>query len=116
MTALFNGKKEENVTLDGKIIVDEGTIIKNGVKIVGPTIIGKNCVIENGTVIGENTSIGDDSHLSYCTVSNSIIMSNCIIDGKLNIKNSIIASNSKIIKKQDNEKNFLLGEGTQIYI
>jgi len=116
MTASFNGKKEENVTLDGKIIVDEGTIIKNGVKIVGPTIIGKNCIIENGTIIGENTSIGDDSRLSYCTVSNSIIMSNCTINGKLNIKNSIIASNSKIIKKQDDEKSFLLGEGTQIHI
>jgi glucose-1-phosphate thymidylyltransferase len=116
MTASFNGKKEENVTLDGKIIVDEGAVIKNGVKIVGPAIIGKNCLIENNTVIGENTSIGDDSHLSYCTVSNSIIMSNCTINGKFDIKNSIIASNSKIIKRQDNEKSFLLGEGTQIYI
>ena len=44
-------------------------------------------------------------------------MSNCIIDGKLNIKNSIIASNSKISRKQNNDdKNFLLGEGTQISI
>lgn len=115
MTGSFKGKKEENVILEGKVMVDEGTIIKNGVKIVGPVIIGKNCLIEKDAVIGENTSIGDDSHLSHCTISNSIIMSNCIIEGKLNITNSIIASNSKIIQKQnDDEKNFLLGEGTQI--
>ena len=115
MTGSFQGKKEEKVILEGKVMVGEGTIIKNGVKIIGPTIIGKNCVIENGTVIGENTSIGDNSHLSYCTISNSIIMSNCIIEGKLDIKNSIIASNSKIIKEQnENSKKFLLGEGTQI--
>lgn len=117
MNGSFKGKKEENVTLEGKVMVDEGTIIKNGVKIVGPTIIGKNCVIEKDAIIGENTSIGDDSHLSRCTISNSIIMPNCTIEGKLNIRNSIIASNSKIIQKQNNnDKNFLLGEGTQIYI
>jgi len=115
MTGSFQGKKEEKVILEGKVMVGEGTIIKNGVKIIGPTIIGKNCIIENDTVIGENTSIGDNSHLSYCTISNSIIMSNCTIEGKLDIKNSIIASNSKIIKEQnENSKKFLLGEGTQI--
>ena len=115
MKESFQGKKEENVILEGKVIVGEGTIIKKGVKIMGPTIIGKNCVIENDTMIGENTSIGDNSHLSNCTISNSIIMSNCIIKGGLKIRNSIIAANSKIIKEQNkiNQK-FILGEGTQI--
>ena len=111
----FQGKKEEDVFLKGKIIVKQGTSIKNGVKILGPVIIGENCIIENNTVINGNTSIGKNSHLSGCNISNSIIMENCIIKGKLTIKNSIIASNSKIIKGQnENEKKFLLGEGTQI--
>lgn len=117
MTESFQGKKEENVILKGKVTAGEGTIIKNGVKILGPTIIGKNCIIENGAIIGENTSIGDDTYLSRCTISNSIIMSNCNIEGKLQINNSIIASHSKIIQKQNNDnKSFLLGEGTQIFI
>jgi glucose-1-phosphate thymidylyltransferase len=117
MSESFKGKKEKNAILQGKVLVGEGTIIKNGAKIVGPTIIGENCIIEKDTIIGENTSIGNGCHLSCCTISNSIIMSNCIIEGKLNIVNSIIASNSKIIQKQNNEKkNFLLGEGTQISI
>ena len=115
MKASFQGKKEESVILEGKVMVGEGTIIKKGVKIIGPVIIGKNCLIENGTMIGENTSIGDNSYLSNCIISNSIIMSNCTIEGKLDIKNSIIASNSKIIKEQnESSKKFLLGEGTQI--
>jgi len=115
MPESFQGKKEEDVIIEGKIIVDEGTSIKNGVKIVGPVIIGKNCVIEGNTVIGKNTSIGENSHLRDCNISNSIIMSNCTIKGKLDIKNSIIASNSKITKEQnENCKKFLLGEGTQI--
>ena len=115
MPESFQGKKEEDVIIEGKIIVDEGTNIKNGVKIIGPVIIGKNCIIEGNTVIGKNTSIGENSHLRDCNISNSIIMSNCTIKGKLDIKNSIIASNSKITKEQnENCKKFLLGEGTQI--
>jgi glucose-1-phosphate thymidylyltransferase len=115
MSESFQGKKEEDVVIVGKVIVGKGTIIKNGVKIVGPTIIGGNCIIEGNTVIGKNTSIGENSHLKDCNISDSIIMSNCTINGKLDIKNSIIASNSKITKEQnENNKKFLLGEGTQI--
>ena len=115
MPESFEGKKEEDVVMDGKIIIGKGTIIKNGVKITGPVIIGKNCIIEGKTVINENTSIGENCHLNNCNISNSIIMSNCTISGKVNIKNSIIASNSKIIKeKNETNKKFILGEGTQI--
>jgi len=111
----FQGKKEKNVILEGKIIVGKGANIKNGVKILGSVIIGENCIIEGNTIIGENTSIGENSHLKDCNISNSIIMSNCIIKGKLDIRNSIIASNSKITKERNkNNKKFLLGEGTQI--
>ena len=115
MPESFQGVKEENVVIKGKIIVGEGTIIKNGVKILGPAIIGKNCIIEGNTTIGGNTSIGKNAHLDDCNISDSIIMSNCTIKGKLNIQNSIIASNSKKTKEQnENLKKFLLGEGTQI--
>ena len=114
MPESFKGKKENNVIIEGKVIVGEGTLIKKDVKISGPVIIGKNCIIEGNSIIGENTSIGDNSNLKNCKISNSIIMSDCIINGKLDIKNSIIASNSKINKEEKSEKKFILGEGTQI--
>ncbi len=115
MPESFQGEKEKEVVLEGRIIVGEGTIIKNGVKIIGPVIIGENCLIEGNTVIGKNTSIGENSHLNGCNISDSIIMSNCTIKGKLDIRNSIIASNSKITKEQnETSKKFILGEGTQI--
>ncbi len=117
MRESFQGKKEGNVLIEGKVLVGKGTILKNNVKIKGPTIIGDDCIIDENTTIGENTSIGDNSHLSNCIVSNSIIMSDCTIVGKMNINQSIIASNSKILRKQgETEKKFLLGEGTQIFI
>ncbi len=116
MKALVRGK-EEGVIIEGKVMIGQGTVIKNGVKITGPVIIGENCIIEKNSEIKGNTSIGDNSQIRGCIVSDSIIMSDCIIEGKFEIKNSIIASNSKIQKIQDNEDNeFLLGEGSQISI
>ena len=112
----FFGKKDDNVSIDGKLIVDHGSIIKNGCKIIGPVIIGKNCVIEANTTIGPNTSIGDNSILSGCDIENSIIMSGCKIEGSAKIRQSIISTNSELIKneKDGKEQIFLLGEGTKI--
>ena len=113
----FNGIKEEGVIINGNVMIGEGTIIKKGSKIEGPVIIGKNCLITDGVYIGPNTSIGDNSNLSQCSVENSIIMSDCLINCNVKIKNSIIASNSNIFKKSNGDKNvFLLGEGTKIFL
>jgi len=116
MEPYFYGNKENNVTIEGIVMIGEGTIIKNDSKIIGPVIIGKNCIIDNSVNIGPNTSIGDNSKLSQCKIKNSIIMKNCEIDSDVKIKNSIISSNSKISKQKidQDEKILLLGEGTII--
>lgn len=117
MTESFKGIKEKKAIIEGMVIIGEETVIKDGAKIIGPVIIGKRCVIEKDTIIGENTSVGDDCHLRCGVISNSIIMSNCTINSEFNIKNSIIAPNSKISQKIDGlDKSFLLGEGTQIFL
>ena len=111
----FRGIKEDNVLINGKVMIGENTIIKKGVHIEGPVIIGKNCIIGPDAHIGSNTSIGDNSKLFKCHVENSIIMSGCNIDGDFTIKDSIIAFNSDIVKSKNPEsKVFLLGEGTKI--
>ncbi len=112
----FHGIKELNVTITGKVMVGENTIIKSNSKIIGPVIIGKNCVIHPETRIGPNTSIGDNSKISKCDIENSIIMPNCNIETNIKIRDSIIAFNSEIISNPKNNDNkiFLLGEGTKI--
>ncbi|MEM3064593.1 MAG: glucose-1-phosphate thymidylyltransferase [Candidatus Nitrosotenuis sp.] len=113
----FFGTKDDSVSLSGNVMVGNGTLLRNGVKITGPAIIGKNCIIESDVTIGPNTSIGDNSRLTSCDISQSIVMSDCIIEADVKIRNSIIAFNSKIIgSKNHDEKMFLLGEGTQILI
>ena len=110
MQPYFHGTKEDNTTIEGNVMIGQGTIIKKGCKIIGPTIIGKNCIIANGAYVGSNSSIGDNSNLSHCNVKSSIIMSNCEINCDTKIKNSIIASNSHISMKSSDhdEKVFLL--------
>jgi len=112
MKSYDEGQTNDNVILKGKVMIEQGAIIKSDVEISGPVRIGNNCIIEKDTKILGNTSIGNGSHIEGCVISDSIIMSNCIIKGKLEIKNSIIGSNSKIIKNSGSK--FLLGEGSQI--
>ena len=117
MKEFQKGVIEEGVIISGKVMIEKGTIIKKGVRITGPVIIGKNCIIENNSDIKENTSIGNNCQIRGSTITDSIIMSDCIFEGKFDIKNSIIGSNSKILHNSNNTNNeFLLGEGSQISI
>mgnify|MGYP006094649643 CR=1 FL=1 len=117
MKEFQKGVIEDGVIISGKVMIEKGTIIKKGVKITGPVIIGKNCIIENDSHIKENTSIGNNCQIRGSTITDSIIMSDCIFEGKFDIKNSIIGSNSKISQNNNNRNNeFLLGEGSQISI
>jgi len=112
------GTKEDGVLFTGNIMIGKDTVLKSGCKIIGPVIIGQNCSINSDVVIGPNTSIGDNSELLKCDIGNSILMQNCQIDCNIIIRNSIIATNSQILKRgnTNNEKTFLLGEGTKILL
>lgn len=117
MTPYFHGIKEDDVIISGTVMVGINTVIKKGSSLRGPIIIGNNCVIDSNTHIGPNTSIGNNSKLSNCHIDNSIIMENCNITGDIKITKSIIATNSNItLEKNNNEKIFLLGEGTKIIL
>jgi glucose-1-phosphate thymidylyltransferase len=116
MNSYFYGKKEEGASISGNVMVGENTIVRSGASIVGPVIIGKNCVVGSDAYVGPNTSVGDNSNLSKCNIEDSIIMTGCVIDCDIKIRQSIISHNSEIIFKKENDDNkiFLLGEGSKI--
>jgi len=98
-------------------IVDESSITLSNSNWITPSIIGKNCKIDESARIGPNASIGDNTIISSdVVIENSIIMSDCKIDGGLNIKDSIISANCHLHgnNKDKTKKIFLLGEGTKI--
>jgi glucose-1-phosphate thymidylyltransferase len=116
MKPFFHGEKDDGVHVIGNVMIGKNTKIKDNVEIIGPVIIGENCLIESNAKIGPNISIGNNCKIIHSEITNSIIMSNCEINSKSKIKDSIIAFNSiinsNIVNK--NEKIFLLGEGTRI--
>ena len=115
MKPYFLGEKKDGSELAGNVMVGKYSKISESAKILGPCIIGEKCVIGHNVVLGPNVSIGDNSELSNCDIQSSIVMKNCFIDSKIKIRNSIIAYNSRItIDDQNDEKVFLLGEGTKI--
>ncbi len=116
-TSYFHGEKSDSVSLTGIVLIGEKTKILGDSQIIGPTIIGENCILNN-TFIGPNTSIGNNSQINNSNIQNSIVMSDCIINTPIKIRNSIISSNSEIKFKNDSndEKIFLLGEGTKILL
>ena len=114
----FHSEKSYNAKISGKVLIGKNSVIEENTSIQGPVIIGQNCRIHSGVIIGPNTSIGDNSIIKNGNIRNSIIMENCEIDSVVKICNSIISSNSKIIQsdRQTDEKIFLLGEGTRIFL
>ena len=98
-------------------IIDKSTSIESGSSVITPSIIGKNCKIGKSAQIGPNASIGDNTIISSgVVIENSIIMSDCKIDGGLNIKDSIVSANCHLHgnNKDKTKKLFLLGEWTKI--
>lgn len=99
---------------DDGIFIGTNCIIESGTKIIGPVIIGEKCMIKSSATIGPNVSIGKNSHLEKCTIKNSIIMDDCVIDAPLKIKDSIIADGTEINDDESKESIFLLGERSKI--
>jgi glucose-1-phosphate thymidylyltransferase len=106
---------DSDVTIRDNVIIGSDTKISEDSLITGPVIIGKNCSIGPGVRIGKYVSIGDNCILKNCNIENSIIMSDCKIDSKVDLSSSIISHGSEIIDNEIPKKyQFLLGERSQL--
>ncbi len=74
------GVVETGVSISGKVILEEGSVIKSGTCIEGPVYVGKN------TVIGPN------AHLRKY----SVVHDNCKVGNGVEIKESMIFNNTRI--------------------
>jgi len=111
----FKGKKDSTVIIQGNVSIGNETYISDQVKINGPVIIGNKCNISGYAIIGPNTSIGNECNILGGTIQDSILMNNCKIGKNVNLRNSIISSNSTIAQNNiKNEQVFLVGEGTKV--
>mgnify|MGYP005649024673 FL=1 len=61
-------------------------------------------------------SIGKNAHLENCTIKNSIVMDDCIVNASIKIVDSIIADGTEIKKNESEESVYLLGERSNIVL
>lgn len=114
------GTVELGATLIGVVVVGEGTIIKSGSVIRGPTIIGKNCIV-GPTYIGPYTSIGDDCIIHGGEIESSILIGDTVLDiePEKRIIDSLIGRHSHIYsatKQLPHAYKLTLGENSEVHI
>lgn len=69
------GTVRENVTLDGIVILGEGSVLLPGVYIEGVAVIGKNCKLGPNCYLRGCTFVGDNCHAGQAVeLKNSILM------------------------------------------
>ena len=98
------------------VFIGKNCTIDSSSKINGPVIIDENCVISSTSIIGPNVSIGKNSHLENCTITNSIVMDDCIINAPIKIVDSIISDGTEIKKNESEGSVYLLGERSNIIL
>jgi glucose-1-phosphate thymidylyltransferase len=112
----IDGKVEEEASIQGRVVLETGSNVKNGALIRGPAIIGENTIIASGVYIGPYTSVGRNVTIKKGEIENSIIMDHCLIDIEDRIVDSLIASHSTITSNNNIPygKKFVIGERTYI--
>jgi len=109
------GLIEENVVIKGAVSIGADTIVRSGSYISGPVVIGSNCDIGPNCYIRPFTSIGNGCRIGAAVeVKNSIIMSNTKIPHLNYIGDSVIGercnfgSGTKIANLRLDRKNVLV--------
>jgi glucose-1-phosphate thymidylyltransferase len=111
------GSFDREVKTSGTICIDEGTVVYAGTNLRGPLIIGKNCEIGPDAYIDPYSSIGDNTVVRDAKVENTVIMSECRIECKKRIVDSLIGRNTHITDSANSlprGSRFIIGENTFI--
>ena len=86
----------KNVSLQGPVVLGNGTIVDGRSLIRGPVIVGENCVIRD-SYIGPFTSVGNRVELYNAEVEQSLVFDDADIHVPSRIVDSIIGANATII-------------------
>jgi len=113
----IDGTVQNQSSLQGRITLGSGSIVKSGALIRGPAIIGEDSTIEGDVYIGPYTSIGNNVTIKSGEIENSIVMDGCFININDRIIDSIIGPNTRIVLARESKprgKRFIIGESSQI--
>lgn len=110
-----DGEVDEDSTLTGSVVVEEGATIVNS-QIRGPVALGRNARIEN-SYIGPYTAISHDCVIRNSEVEYSIIMDQCqILDVGIRIENSLLGRDVQIVRSASRPRThkFMIGDQSRV--
>lgn len=113
----IEGEIDSTSKVIGRVVIGEGTKIKNNSTIKGPCIIGKNCIISN-SYVGPYTSIGDNCEIIDTEIEDSVVMEGCKLVGIRTIVESLIGRNVRIHEHTARPKGyrFVVGDRSSIVL
>lgn len=119
MKPVIQGTLEEGGSVEGRVSLGVGTIVRQGGTVRGPVVIGENTTIESGAYVGPYTSIGNNCTIRKGETENSVIMDNCYIEIEDKITDSLIGPHSRLVSNASGRPKgmrFVLGEGSSVIL
>jgi len=91
------GTIEKGVTIRGKVLVGDGTVLRAGTYIEGPVAIGEGCEIGPHAVILAATSLGNDVHVGPLSlVDNSVLMDDVDVGAGCVLQDTVAGMGAKL--------------------
>jgi len=91
------GTIEKGVTIRGKVLIGEGTVLRAGTYIQGPVVIGEGCEVGPHAVLLAATSLGDNVHVGpFGLVDNSILMDDVGVGPGCILQDSVAGAGAKL--------------------
>jgi glucose-1-phosphate thymidylyltransferase len=103
--------------VQGRVQIEQGTVLDGGSVVRGPVIIGKDCRISN-SYIGPYTSIGDGCEIKDSEIEGSIVMDGTKINVQRKIVDSLIGANVIISEssKKPRGYRFVVGDSSEVRV
>ncbi len=114
MEPKIEGNLEKGALVEGKVSIGKGTMVSGGARIRGPCIIGSGCKIGPDASIGPYTSIGDRCELESVKISNSLVLPDCRLNAKCEIRDSLIGKSTSILKNSGKHSRIIVGENSYL--
>jgi len=119
LKSAFSGTVEDDASLQGRIGMGKGSVVRKGALIRGPVIVGENTTIESPVYLGPYTSVGSNCIIKRGAIENSIIMDGCEVDVDDRIVDSLIGAGSRVASTGSNMprgRSFILGESSSVLL
>jgi glucose-1-phosphate thymidylyltransferase len=116
-TERIEGDVDEKSSLEGKVVIEPGAIVRNSV-IRGPAVIGKKARIDQA-YIGPFTAIMNDVQIQGSEIEHSVVLEGAVITDVANrIVDSLIGKNVRIYRQpiKPSAYRFMLGDNSEVGI